>query len=104
MNITDEYIELCKNEKIQELRPTTGKYNAFQHGISGLKWLPTGDELDDKIIEICDKNNLFYNFSYEYDFQAYQCSCGGYDFVSDNPLVAKVKLLIKLLESQYETI
>jgi len=144
MNFTKEYIKECEDKRIQELKP---KVEDFVMGdwfyniamklnpifIIGRKdkawcreeiiWLPTGDQLDDEIVEICEELK-YSNFSYDhirFDF-AYRRNplpnsidyiysakvswfsksledWNGIDFrCQDNPLLAKIKLLKALLK------
>jgi hypothetical protein len=120
MNFTKEYIELCMNEKIQGLRPTTSHGDWFYgekrcpqvtklNGtkFSGCIWLPLSHQLDEEIIKICKEKGYTY-----FNYYAY---CDDYDFVGEitnpnelttnylkevntNPLIAKIKLLLQLLE------
>ena len=118
-NFTKPYIDLCKNKKIQELRPILEndwyfsyneirfvKINKYMEGLRNVcYWLPTGDQLDEEIIKICNAKQTMYNFWYEkgFDYHARYINARVNDepeFVSDNPLIAKLKLLIKLLESE----
>ena len=120
---TKEYIELCKNEKIQGLRKVLLKYGDWYsneydsiflvHGglsDSNKIWLPTGDQLDEEIVKICkEKNhNIRMHYIKEGDYHSGYWDIGYYysaDFdiplyveANTNPLIAKIKLLIQLLE------
>ena len=120
---TPEYIELCKNEKVQGLRPilNVGDYNVDIYGIFELNiraynpdgvdneirkaktWLPTGDQLDEEIVKICKKNKYFYDFKYDSFCEHYYCFSGEHHrtFTDNiNPLIAKIKLLIQLSEGE----
>ena len=141
MNFTKEYIELCKNEKIQGLREefeVLDRYTArlltnksvpeFAERIGmdsfiyvdeyGLDdetdredciWLPTGDQLDDEIVKICKDKKRSYELCYT-TYDKWTCwiyTSEGYgvmNTVEDNPLIAKIKLLIKLLEATSERV
>ena len=129
-NFTKEYIELCKNEKVQWLRPkfeygdwifhkfipihsprtTTlkdyGGDSVYENKFRDeFIWLPTGDQLDDEIVKIC-KENGWYIFEYLGDYMNrvydYDKSIQIEWASDDNPLIAKIKLLIKLLENNNE--
>ena len=113
---TQEYIELCKSEKVQGLKkkyyqgdwiiPKDKKMmvNIFD-GIERLDylWLPTGDQLDDEIEKICKKEHGIYDFKYCPNLDIYKAeisltkSCNFVEAVKHNPLIAKIQLLIKLL-------
>lgn len=109
-----EYIELCKNKKIQGLRPELNygdwyiadeqeEYRVYTGRLfSRYDWLPTSGQLDEEIVKFCT-NNYWYNLNY--DTGGYSAEYGrdditDYRFVTINPLIAKIKLLIKLLESE----
>jgi hypothetical protein len=92
MNFTKEYISLCKNNKVQELRPDEVEigdwyidpnyYMAEKEPLlCGVEyigfiptdtimhrdkviWLPTGNQLDEEIIKICRKKRGLYEFKY----------------------------------------
>ena len=131
-NFTPEYIELCKNEKIQGLRDSllrddehiyfylscelndSGKndYNIkYIRSVRMLFWLPTGDQLDDEIVKICGIKKVSYGYNPGLRHNAsgneyYYASIKSYIpdelgiFITnfDNPLIAKIQLLINLLE------
>jgi len=121
---TQEYIELCKSEKVQGLKkkyyqgdwiiPKDKKMmvNIFD-GIERLDylWLPTGDQLDDEIVKICGIKKVSYGYNPGLRHNAsgneyYYASIKSYIpdelgiFITnfDNPLIAKIQLLINLLE------
>lgn len=139
---TKEYIELCKDERIQKLRfelklvdfviHKKGDYPIFyvKHILQGddkgkiyvindgvcwedecyrdkLVWLPTGDQLDEEIVKIC-KGKITYRYNFAYCIHCpceavvwFYDTCGIYVYGrSYNPLIAKIKLLLKLLESE----
>jgi len=139
-NFTQEYIELCNNEKVQGLRPKLkhGDWYTFIGGKVCLRddyftltycrdhyiWLPYR-ELDDEIIKILDNfkrkaiarrsvdcfDTPKYHLPYWVDYREIGGVCpnkhwrvsvseGVYEFKDSNPLIAKIKLLIKLLEEQ----
>lgn len=130
---TKEYIKECDCKEIQELRPEildigdwcfsphTNKIflfdEAFAHffdrkGTRTIIWLPTGDQVEEEIVKIIDKNkNLDYKFTrqgmvkkYYAEITDYSIHSGkdGYYIVhsenSLNPYIAKIKLLKKLLK------
>lgn len=119
MNMSKEYIDLCKNKKVQELRPELQQYDWYYyynevHLLENTKyfnlrhvsfWLPTGDQLDEEIVKICEKENLEYGFLfYEGIYTAVVSTIPlaeteGYiprELEERNPLIAKIKLLIQL--------
>jgi len=91
---TEEYMELCKNEKIRKLKlvPQCGDW-----------YFPSGDQLDGEIAKICDKNpnTDYYKFYYDTYCSYEVMTLKGGPFKSKNPLVAKIKLLIQLLEAKW---
>jgi hypothetical protein len=127
-----EYIELCKCKKVQELRKDLAigdwVYYVYSNeihlvnpdwhfGIFELNndeiWLPTGDQLDQEIVKICkEKDGSSYQFDYSYrkcpnrffiPYVATVESRGNrFEFKDTNPLIAKIKLLISLLEANNE--
>lgn len=132
-NFTKEYVELCKNKKIQKLCPVSpffkGDYGGVVKGLPGILsgidryifyietdenddykqpvWLPYSDQLDDEIIKICRKRRLQYHFYFNIRMDNFEvCTIQNAKFVdmlhestsSDNLLIAKILLLIKLLE------
>jgi hypothetical protein len=127
MNFSKDYIELAKDKRIQELRPTLNfdyfaykklKYNEgvyqfyspYMEGVAEFNedrghivWLPTSDQLDEEIIKICKKNKEYgYYFCY-FDNDKWCAECytiKTYFFEDINPLIAKIKLLIQLLECE----
>ena len=125
-NFTKEYIELCKSEKVQGLKkkyyqgdwiiPKDKKMmvNIFD-GIERLDylWLPTGDQLDDEIVKIIEEEarqsdyELKLSYNVEYEDAEYFTEILYPDGVirvpsqcNHNPLIAKIQLLIKLLEEK----
>jgi len=121
---TKEYIELCKDEKIQNLRGNEWEMGDFMHYKSGEIdvmhpkldngtpiWLPTGDQLDEEIIKVLKNNkNLDYKFTRQGMTKEYYAEITNYKIYTGyhiihsknniNPLVAKIKLLLELLESE----
>jgi len=129
---TKEYIELCRDERIQKLKKVFKagdivQYKTFLPECYGgslsknimvmdrredLTWLPTGDQLDEEIVKICKRN--------KYDYYSIFIQKEGYkDYVAfirdnignqlhklymnyNNPLIAKIKLLLELLEKEKE--
>jgi hypothetical protein len=126
MMFTKEYIELCKNEKVQGLKSKL-KYgdwfaendsrgyvgiveNEVRHNEflyqdrNSIYWLPTGDQLDEEIVKICREKGTR-EYCYSTKFYPNSVSVKAkinndiYDYhEGNNPLIAKIKLLIKLLE------
>ena len=127
-NFIPEYVNLAKNSKVQELRPilNVGDYSIDIYGIIELNvraynpdgiddeirkaktWLPTGDSLDDYFQNYCRENPI-----YHYDvilagtaWEAYLLEIGfpkkkvKYVSVDENKNIAKIKLLISLLEGE----
>jgi len=120
MNFTKEYRELCNNEKIQGLKSKL-KYgdwfaendsrgyvgiveNEVRHNEflyqdrNSIYWLPTGDQLDEEIVKICKEKKWTYRITYTKVCIAYIIQDSHYSTSDTNPLIAKIKLLIKLLE------
>jgi hypothetical protein len=128
MNFSKEYIKLCDDDRIQDLKKylewgdwiyyTEQKQKSIiiKSAELGLKyneldlkyiWLPTGDQLDRHI-----KDNTSYWYCVEYKSKEYgNTDCNVYlyedasqtklySFSHTNPLIAKIKLLIKLLEEE----
>ena len=126
MNFTKDYIELCKCKEMQGLRHTyDNNYMSWTKLFKGdwfydygkediiladddyefetcmIDWLPTGDQLDEEIVKICKPKQWMYQFWYEnsFDYHALRIDARKekcLEFVSDNPLIAKIKLLIQL--------
>jgi hypothetical protein len=90
MNFTKEYIELCKDKKIQELKAemdnfdhclffnALGRHRDFKLRCDYLTkkgwvnvtpesyiWLPTGDQLDEEIIKICKEMGSDYRIYFD---------------------------------------
>ncbi len=83
-NFNKEYIELCKDKKVQELRPDEleiGDWIFWNNHLEVVtlkiispfksRWvrshalfLPTGDQLDEEIIKICKERNGYYQFDF----------------------------------------
>jgi len=133
-NFSKEYIELCKSEKIQGLRPRFefGDYLIYKDRTTLVSlftsensyddnfdfadrmdrlrddrlWLPTGDQLDQEIVKICKEMDWAYRVDVDSNYcWNTQCEIYSYDeneMVAEtqesNPLIAKIKLLIQLLE------
>ena len=123
MNFTSDYISLCKNEKVQGLREflSEGDYcvnidseHWFEELITDVEWkrtenriwLPTSGQLDQHIIERLDDGSdytfIYTNFSKEAGHDNAIVYEGGevkeQVIGETNPLIAKIKLLISLLE------
>ena len=71
-------------------------------------WLPTGDQLDEEIIKICREKGYTYYFIFTNDNHKYYKDYEAYLYFKhednnmyyqnyDNPLIAKIKLLLELL-------
>ncbi len=131
MNFIKEYIELCKNEKVQGLRPEL-EYGDWVDGGKPLLflgeeyycndslvffedkpkyiWLPTGDQLDDEIVNIAGYKGWYYTACYYPDDYEYEilieyedddmCLNSLHRSHNKNPLIAKIEILIKLLEAK----
>lgn len=125
MNFTKEYIDLCKNDKLQGLKEflSEGDYCIDinkEHWVEELItdvewrrtesriWLPTGDQLDEAIVKICKKHKWFYKVTFYASMttceifpceQEYEIAIHSQDSFN-NPLIAKLKLLLSLLESE----
>ena len=136
---TPEYIALCNNKEIQGLRPNIKMYDHispvekpnperadadFKEDIdffinkrrNNYIFLPNGDQLDEEIVKICEKNFGFLNwnyettcgFNYEKEIQYYALITDNNDrpIVGDlmtpsfNPLITKIKLLKQLIEKE----
>ena len=121
MNFTKDYIELAKDKRIQELKSTTSHGDWFcgekrcpqVTKLNGTKfgdciWLPTGDQLDEEIVRICktvDGGGFIFDYGYRkypnkfYKSFSVKVGIGGKEFKveDDNPLIAKLKLLLELL-------
>ena len=81
MNFTKEYIELCRNPKIQGLRKELEKedfiiseyelirriYPDYIIKRDDFTWLPTSEQLDNEILNVCRKK-FNDNFQYEIGF------------------------------------
>lgn len=144
-NFTPEYIELCKNSKVQGLKEklklsdnvciadikgsdvytiifASVRYGEDYYRIvksekdkfyrCGFRnkfiWLPTGDQLDEEITKISSERGLYYTITHTYSFAAKDWSWttstipeGGSTIItnSNNPLTAKILLIIQLLEN-----
>ena len=129
-NFTKEYIELCKNERIQKLHPVweigdrviwnnnireitvvDELFNPTPKDLELYRWLPTGDQLDEEIVKICRKRDYAYEIWFiedKWDVALYENQYGkeavgeifNKPFIDFNPLITKIKLLIQLLESE----
>ena len=123
---TPEYIELAK--KVQGLRPKlengdryinlfnidtgimllSNNYKIFSR--TNCIWLPTGDQIDEEIIKICHSNEKLFGRPYWQNYNPFLdryvvAISGEYgknfvDAEHANPLIAKIKLLIQLLEGE----
>ncbi len=127
-NFTPEYTELCKDKRVQGLREillfgdkyclkngknidVMGKFMEIDKQIrkQAYLWLPTGDQLDEEIVRI-SKGLLdgYYAVTFDTDsgYDYWDISLTNYsriityEFRHDNPLIAKLNLLIKLLEEK----
>ena len=125
--MTKEYIELAKDKRRQGLRPKIQMYDyispvenpnperAIADWTDDLDFfinrerdnyifLPDSDFLDAEIARLC-KGDWTYYFIYDIADNAYYAEIKEsyrhvYSFNSDNPLIAKILLLIKLLEGE----
>jgi hypothetical protein len=126
MNFTKGYIDLCKFKEIQRLRPKLEKGDwyvdmdyymkekeimlydyDFEVNREPLIWLPIGDNLDAEIVKICKENKWCYSYfcvasDTFFSISAQKSDSGRNDitFENTNPLIAKIHLLIKLLEEK----
>ena len=119
-NFTPEYIELAKNSKVQELKLKLNagewfydeSYKQIDFEVEPVLeirpkyhiWLPTSGDLDDAIVKICDENNIEYSAYYQGDW-VINVLYDGSEFSrleenDKNPLIAKISLLISLLEGE----
>ncbi|MDD5013819.1 MAG: hypothetical protein PHW73_01790 [Atribacterota bacterium] len=128
-NFTKEYIREADCKEIQGLRPkyfrgdavyfrgdSTWKpsvefvgalWTAWNNGDENSFWLPSGDQLDEEIVKICDKLKAYYVMQYSFREdewlwtatvnQEHKSTIIGHD---NNPLIAKIKLLKKLLKEK----
>jgi len=71
-------------------------------------WLPTGDQLDEQIVKICKERDLSYRIDCESNY-LWETRCEIFSYDENrmeaeaqelNPLIAKISLLIKLLEEK----
>lgn len=117
---TEEYIELCKDKKIQELKEQLDEDSLIKSECELIRkinpdyipqrndfiWIPTGDEVEEEILKRCKEKEWYYEFSLGYDKQLYAVLYKDYSEqpllieASFNPLTAKIKLLISLLEAK----
>jgi hypothetical protein len=129
-NFTPDYISLCKNDKVQGLRPFSLDYGEWywaeytkgrieiccvdnRYGRQMPErtceyWLPRSDQLDQCIADICKKNKWFYKIT----FYASMTTCEIFPCEQEyeipiyskdsykNPLICKIKLLISLLKEE----
>ena len=135
MNFTKEYIKKCDCREIQKLRPDIKLYdwvntdkgigtcsgftpdlfcissvNIHEHfERKKLIWLPTGDQLDDEIVKICNKVDCTYHVNYSpYDREWIIYTDNNDEIehipqvVNSNPLIAKIKLLKELLKENQD--
>ena len=115
---TKEYIKECDCKEIQGLKKfevgdwfsIDGKIellfaNNLQYVPTEAKvlWLPTGDQLDEEIVKICNDKNYCYRFHYvsyapDRPCRADIMQIGESEVRSINPLIAKIKLLKQLIK------
>jgi hypothetical protein len=119
MNFTKEYIKECDCREIQELlddliekgsyylERNSGYVNLANHYTDneGNIWLPTGDQLDQEIVQIL-RYNGYYQLTYDhptgwkaklhFDWRTDEMV----KTQNDNPLIAKIKLLKSLLKEE----
>ena len=99
---TEEYMELCKNEKIRKLKlvPQCGDW-----------YFPSGDQLERAIFKILEELSKDEDIEYSFEVSfidnkmtAFRLTIENEDNVqgevNTNPLVAKIKTLIDLLEAK----
>ena len=134
MNFTKEYIKECDCKEIQGLDEAyecgnhyyiddgqvwAGEYpsgvdsGCFILGhkekeghFSDRTWLPTGDQLDDEIVKICEEGTyyeFYYDKSYGYEANFVSDDNKRYSHVNTNPLIAKIKLLKVLFKEHHDT-
>ena len=112
---TNEYIELCKSKKVQNLwlnhYPEHCYLENNHESMESLIWLPDSDDLDDKIFKILEnwskEEDIEYSFEVSFidnKMTAFRLTIENEDNVqgevNTNPLVAKIKTLIDLLEAK----
>ncbi len=116
-NFTKDYIELAKDKRIQGLRAEwqMGDFMYYSDGTIDVMhpkldngtpiWLPRGDDLDREICKICDN---YWSYKTEH-FLTWYTSVSKHTCYSEeiiyitnnvNPLIAKIKLLLQLLECE----
>jgi len=127
MKFTKEYIDLCKNNKLQGLRKFLKKGDevsciadlSFRDTIiedsmnnPAIIWLPRPDQLDTIICDRLSKmskngEDLSYNLGVSFSdgqMSVWQITVENRDYVYEemdiNPLIAKIKLLISILEEE----
>ncbi len=122
MKFTKEYIELCKNEMVQGLKHKLEKGDWYMGSKEPIlidrgytwgnlveyPWLPTGDQLDDEIVNIAGYKGWYYTACYYPDDYEYEilieyedddmCLNSLHRARNKNPLIAKIEILINLLE------
>jgi len=104
-----EYYRIVKSEKDKFYR------SGFREKYF---WLPTGDALDQEIVKICKEKNYCYAFTYlnyqdqtekdchkwfgeiELSQDSFGITVAVADVENYNPLIAKISLLIQLLEGE----
>jgi len=132
-DFSKEYVELCKNDKVQKICPVSpffdGSYAGTVDGLPGILrghgeyvfydevensnyktpvWLPQSHDLDAEIVKICNNKGAIYKtyfdghmsnlrwwVSIRIDDSNYYLSEN-----DNNPLIAKISLLLKLLEGE----
>ena len=129
---TQKYIELAKNEKVQGLRTELEYFDMYcfisnqrEFKVYGydiisernkLIWLPTGDQIEQEIVKILDKRKQEYevkriwrNGQFGLQKEPFWRVAGWWKgktthlvYYDINPLIAKLKLLMSLLEAQDE--
>ena len=99
----DEVVKTVEDRHIYKAvnRPSYRKY---------LIWLPDSGQLDEEIVKICKDKLWSYSFGYTKEVDHYWANICVYDDVTlgkeaiittnINPLIAKLKLLIELLEGK----
>ena len=117
-NFTPDYIELAK--KVQELKPELKEMDIICNKAGKILsipsapivnlyrdywcWLPTGDQLDEEIVKTMSKHKHYvYTVNYWFEQKMYSVIIDGSilrEESNPNPLIAKIKLLIQLLEGE----
>ena len=109
---TPEYIKLCDCPEIQNIVKDGWREDwkwvfdsrVEKYGEVRVVFCPNGDQLDDEIVRICRKKQIYYSVDYNFGKKDYLCNVSTGDKSdkvlrqSDNPLMAKILLLKQLLK------